>query len=166
MVKADSPELCHRVMPTSVRENCLARYTFFHMARHATPPVSWPEIMGAGLRFDCLNPADEIEVEPETCDWIAKRVSTQTPDDCPPGMLHTMCVAIASSDPSLCEGDEDCEELAGRLRLLAEGGLGKVAEVGTFRDRAVAAAAMGRSDACEQLVQAFEQKCEQDSSLH
>jgi hypothetical protein len=139
--------------------NCRARWMFFHEARKAGAS-DWPAILAAGLRED-------TRADPNFPEAIAKQledaVRLQHPDDCPkePADLFAPCTALATGDAKRCPSDsDDCRELAGRLALLREGGLKRLAESGTPRDRRDAQAALGEPGICEPVFDAFIKRCE------
>lgn len=159
MLLKDDVALCDLVEP-EVRANCVALYTFFHAARKAGAGASWPTILGDAIHEDCRNSFDEIPAQ--ACEGMVRAIKAQQPKTCPdtPEPLRQLCSAIASADPKLCGGDSDCEELAGRLALLKDGGgLERVAKEGTRRDRIHARAVLGAKDACEPEIEPFLKTC-------
>jgi hypothetical protein len=133
---------------------------FFHEARRAADTANWPALLAPALREDCLS-ADGGAAE-TICTQIESAVSLQEPERCPQQSagLYDLCVGLATSDPARCAADSlDCIELAGRLVLLRQGGLKRVAESGTRRDRIHARAALGELDACQPVIDAFKRDC-------
>lgn len=158
-VAADDLRLCDLV-DDDVRLNCKARHHFFHDARTASTPEQWAGVMAGGLRDDCDNPANGIPKP--LCEATEQAVREQDPSKCPddPPPLRAMCQGIAAADPARCGDSPDCQELAGRLKMLKEGGgLARIEKEGTPRDRVSAAAALGRATACEPTAAEFKRIC-------
>ncbi len=159
MVLRDDPAFCQLVEP-AVRANCVALYRFFHAARNAGPDTSWPGVLAEAIRDDCLNSFDGVPSA--DCERMVQAIRDQKPESCPtsPAPLHQMCSAVAASDPKRCSGDKDCEELAGRLALLKQGGgLKRIASESTRRDRIHARAALGIAGACDPEEEVFRKAC-------
>jgi hypothetical protein len=158
-VAEDSEVPCRWLDPSQLH-NCRARWVFFHEARNAGPSPDWPAFLAAGLHEDTRADPDFPEA---IATQLADAVRLQHPDDCPhePADLFVPCTALATGDPKRCPRDsDDCRELAGRLALLREGGLKRVAESGTPRDRRDASAALGEPGACQPVFDAFVRRCE------
>jgi len=161
VIDRDSDDACRWIEPSQLR-NCRARWMFFHQARLTPNATNWPALIAPALREDCLS-LDGGFAE-GTCAAFEEAVRGQHPATCPVEItqpeLQGMCVALASSDPQLCPpGSSDCAELAGRLQLLLQGGLEKVATSGTVRDRTHARAALGQKGACENVFNTFVTAC-------
>jgi len=157
---AEDSEVPCSWLDESQRHDCRARWMFFHAARTAGPSPDWPAFLAAGLREDMRadpNFPEAIAVQMENA------VRLQHPDDCPhePADLFAPCTALATGDPTRCPSDsDDCKERAGRLALLREGGLKRVAEARTPRDRRDADAALGDPGACQPVFDDFVRRCE------
>ena len=157
---AEDSEVPCRWLDASQHRNCRARWMFFHAARKAGPSADWPAILAEGLHEDARADPDFPEA---IAVQLVEAVRLQQPDRCPrePADLLAACGALATSDPKRCPTEaDDCRELAGRLALLREGGLKRVAEAGTRRDARDARAALGEEGACESVFDAFIQRCE------
>jgi len=157
---AEDSEVPCRWLDPSQFHNCRARWMFFHAARTAGPSADWPALLAAGLHEDTRADPNFPEA---IATKLADAVRLQRPDDCPhePADLFVPCTALATSDPTRCPRDsDDCTELAGRLALLREGGLKRVAESGTPRDRIDARAALGEPGACQATFDTFTRHCE------
>jgi hypothetical protein len=117
--------------------------------------------MAAGIYEDCSNPYQGLP--PASCERLAEAVRAKDRTSCAemPEGVHDWCVALATSNPAACPNDDqDCRELASRLRMLEEGGgLSRVAREGTPRDRVVARAALHGLPACEPYVDDFAARC-------
>ncbi|MSP59707.1 MAG: hypothetical protein EXR72_05075 [Myxococcales bacterium] len=150
-VAGDDDGPCKRIVELEAQKTCLVRRAFFHAARKPADP-KW--------RFpDLMHEACKKEFEAPLCDGYRDAIRAGDPARCPSGQgALPDCAAVAAGDPARCSGP-DCVETAGRVRLIAAGGLLRLAAEGSPHDRLLAGAALGRPEACAEAVATFRQAC-------
>jgi hypothetical protein len=158
VVELDNPATCDQ-FPSDFRDNCRARYVFWHGARLRTPETPWQSVMADGIASDCRSPASGVPQA--VCSAIVDAIRAGDSSRCSgiTGMPGKMCRGLASANPAACDGNADCEELAQRLVLLRQGGLDRVALDATEVDRAEAAAVLGRPNPCAPLIARLRSAC-------
>ncbi len=150
-VAVDADAACDPIVSVEVRKDCRLTRAFYHAARTAENPA-WrmPDEWLAACRSGGMGAA---------CDAYRDALRGRDASRCPSGAADLAdCAALAKGDPARCP-DERCKVRVRRYQALAAGGLARLASDGDPEDRTLAAAALGRKDACAALLDSFVQAC-------
>lgn len=157
-VATNGDAACAAIAGAEKRDDCAMQRALFHAARAAPSDRSWrfPDAWHAHCRQAGAGAA---------CDAYRDALRAGDPAKCPkaPAALAD-CPALAALDPARCP-DADCAARVARDRLLTDGGLAQLAESGAPEERVLAAAALGRPDACEPTIASFVAVCRSASHV-
>jgi hypothetical protein len=150
-VGANAPAACGPIADTEKRNDCQLLVAFYQAAKRAPKDPAWR--MPDAWHAHCHAAAGAA------CDAYRDALRAGDPAKCPkqPAALAD-CAALAALDAARCP-DDGCKSRVARDKLIAEGGLARLADAGPDRDRPLAAAALGREDACEPVFEAFAAVC-------